>query len=111
MQTIEEYGFWCWKPKLLGVVYLLYMLAGRDFSEEDANFILEELRYTNADKNDWAIYNISLVPGLWQLAMAFDEDDSDIVHIIIKAPAEYQERIRFLDQIQCSLKTIEIESH
>ena len=110
MQNIEEYCFWCWKPKVLGVVQLLYLLSGRVFSTENANSILEELRYTNADKNEWAVHNISLVPGLWQLAMAFDEDDNDIVHIKIKAPAEFQERIQFLDQIQSLLKTIEIES-
>ena len=111
MQNGEEYCFWCWKTKLLGVVHLLYLLAGRNFSEENSSFLLEELRSTNVGKDAWAMHNISLVPGLWQLAIAFDEDDRDIVHIKIKAPVEFQERIQFLDQIQSSLQTIEIESH
>jgi len=69
------------------------------------------LHYTNADKNKWAVHDISLAPGLWQVATALDEDDRDLVHIKIKAPVEFQERIRFLDQIQSSLQTIEIELH
>ena len=109
MQTIEEHGFWCWKPKLFGILYFLHMLSGRDFSKESYEVMLEELRNTNADRNDWSVYNISIVTGIWQLALALDEDDRDIVAIKIKAPAEFQERIRFLDLLQSSLKTIEIE--
>ena len=111
MQTIEESSFWCWKPKLFGVVYFLHMLAGRRFSEDSYNVMLEELRDTNSNKNDWSVHNISIVPGIWQLALAIDEDDSAIITIRIKAPSEFQERIRSLDQIQSSLKIIEIESH
>ena len=113
MQIIEEYGFWCWKPKLFGVVHFLYMLAGRTFSADFYGVMLEELRNTNSnsDGNDWSVHSISIVPGIWQLTLALDEDDRDIVAIKIKAPAEFQERIRFLDQIQSSLQTTEIELH
>ena len=111
MQAIEESSFWCWKHKLFGVIYLLYMLAGRHLSEDSYNVLLEELRHTNSKKNDWFVSDISIVPGIWQLALALDGDDRDIVTIRIKASSEFQERIRFLDQIQSSLSTIEIELH
>jgi hypothetical protein len=111
MQTIEESSFWCWKHKLFGVVYFLHMLAGRHFSEDSYNVMLEELRHTNSGKNDWFVHNISIAPSIWQLALALDEDDRDIVTIRIKAPSEFQERIHFLGQIQSSLSTIEIELH
>lgn len=111
MQTIEESSFWCWKHKLFGVVYFLHMLAGRHFSEDSYNVLLEELRHTNSEKNDWFVSDISIVLGIWHLILALDRDDRDIVAIRIKAPSEFQERIRFLDQIQSSLSTIEIELH
>ena len=107
MQTIEEHQFWCWKDKLIGVVYFLYLLAGRDFSEDASMTLVEELRNTNADRNEWLVYNIGLVPDLWQLALAIDEEDRGIVFVKIKAPIEFQERIRFLNRIQCSVKTLE----
>ena len=106
--TIEEYSFWCWKNKLPGVLHLVYLLADRLFSDNAA--ILESVHSTNADKDVWIVDNISLVPRIWQVAVALDSDNPDIVFIRIKAPAEFQQRIRFLDQIQASLKSVDLDS-
>ena len=102
-----SYNFWCWKPKLPGVLAMLSLLSGYGYTRDAEALVLEGLRGTDDAAGVWFAYDLSCRVIL-RIDMAYDSEDTDIVHLSINAPADFTDRLQLIDAIQSTLGPIEL---
>ena len=104
-----EYGFWFWSDKLAGVLTMLSHLTDYKLDQEEIEFVKQELRGTNDEKNQWATYKLDGKANKMALAFAYDsEEGTDMIHIKIKTSADLKPKLEALDLFQCLFKQLDI---
>lgn len=78
-------GFWCWRPKLPGVLTMLALLSGYGFGRDDEDLVWEGLRGTNDEQDAWLEHNLSFNGARLLVRLAYDAADADIVHVRVRS--------------------------
>ncbi|GAA4383595.1 hypothetical protein [Hymenobacter koreensis] len=103
-----SYRFWCWKLKLNGVLKMLSLLSGFSYSGDDELLVLEGLRGSDDEQGVWFSYDMSR-KGTLSITLAYDAADKDIVQVTVEADDSMADRIRLIDEIQSTMKRLEVD--
>lgn len=87
---------------------MLALLSGYGYTRDDEAVVWKGLRGTDDEAGLWFTYDLSrhIILGL---DMAYDNADTAIVHLAVKAPADLTDRIQLIDAIQSTFAQMEVE--
>ncbi|MGY2134887.1 hypothetical protein ACW9KT_21835 [Hymenobacter sp. HD11105] len=102
-----DYRFWIWKHKLPAVLTMVALVAQASLSEEAVDDLRYRLGGTADGLTDWVDFTFPEASHV-QLRLCLDEDDTDIVHLAIRAPADLYDRLQLIDAIQATFSLLQL---
>ena len=112
VKSTETSGFWLWRPKFEGVLYLLAEVCDYDLIHEEFEVLLYELSGSNDERNQWMNYEFKGLKGNIQLKLAYDDEyPYELIHLQLEFPQEFKSLIDFIATLVSMFKVLDLEDH